>query len=164
MASSKNNAQAPNLASVLSVRRKLAAKNANQSNTKQLSSSPPPVINSHSNARIAYHQNLPVINQPVNPVETTSATVPTNTDEQPKVSRKTKQLEVGLLDKKMEEINRKQEVKTNEALDTWKGFDSINYGFNNTPRASNTIPYPPVATKQVNYSFIFKIKILIHIF
>jgi hypothetical protein len=160
MASSKTNPPAPNLATILSIKRKMAAKNPGESATKQLPPAPPAVINSHSNERIAFHQSIPT----ENPAVKAPTTVPENTDEQPKISRKTKQLEVGLLDKKMEEINRKQEVKTNEALDTWKGFDSFNYGFNSTPGASNTTPGPPVATKQVKYSFIFQIKILIHIF
>jgi hypothetical protein len=160
MASSTANPPAPNLAAVLSIKRKIAEKNAAQSNGRQTPPPPPPVANAHSNERITYHQDT--IAQ--NPPQTIPTTVPENTTEQPKISRKTKQLEVGLLDKKMEEINRKQEEKTNEALGTWKGFDSVNYGFNSTPGASNTTPVPPVATKEVNSSFILKIKILIHIF
>jgi hypothetical protein len=50
-----------------------------------------------------------------------------------KVNRNTNQLQVDLLDKKMEEIQRKQQETANRTDDSWKVFESVNYGF-----------YPPV--------------------
>jgi hypothetical protein len=144
MASSKANPPAPNLASLLLVKQKMAAKNGDQINLKP---PPPAATGAYSNEKISYHQNVPVLNSQ----ETTTTTLPTNTTEQPKISRKTKQLEVSLLDKKMEEINRKQATKTNETLDTWKGFDSLNYGFNHEPGIQKSTPVPP---SEVNH-FLF---------
>jgi len=141
MASSTENAPAPTLASLLLIKRKIAAKNGDQTNLKP---PPPAATGAYSNEKLTYHQNT----QALDPQETTTTALPTNTTEQPKISRKTKQLEVSLLDKKMEEINRKQETKTNETLDTWKGFDSLNYGFNNEPGTQISTPVPPT---EVNY-------------
>jgi hypothetical protein len=146
MASSTENSSAPNLATLLAMKRKMAAKNPDQSNANQLLP-PPATIRALSNEKTSYRQDIPG----GNPQETTTATLLANTTEPPKISRKTKQLEINLLDQKMEEINRKQEAKTNEALGAWKGFDSLNYGFGSVPS---------VSTKQVNYSLVFKLKYL----
>jgi hypothetical protein len=152
MASSTTNPPPPSLATLLAIKRKMAANSAASSDARQTPPPRPPVANAHSNERIAYHQNATVVNPP----PTIATTAPENSTEPSKISRKTKQLEVGLLDKKIEEINRKQEEKTNEALDTWKGFDSVNYGFGATPAT----PVPPVAAKQVNYPFTLTIEVL----
>ena len=142
MASSTNNAPPPSLATLLLIKQKMAAKNAGGSDSRQAPPQRPPVANAYSNERIAYHQNLAEIN----PQPTIPTTAPENSADPPKISRKTKQLEVGLLDKKLDEINRKQEEKTNQALDTWKGFDSVNYGFGGAS-------VQPVAEKQVKLPF-----------
>jgi hypothetical protein len=148
MASSTANPQAANLASLLLVKRKLDAKNSDQSNAQL---PPPAPAGASSGENMAYHQDMLT----GNPQETTTTGIPANTTEKPKVSRKTKQLEVELLDKKMDEIHRKQETKTNETLGTWKGFDSLNYGFNSVPGTQRSTPVPSESTQQVNYSFLF---------
>jgi hypothetical protein len=146
MASTRGNPP-PNLATLVLVKQRMNAKN-NAKNGVRLAPPPPAATGAHSDERLTYRQD------PSN-----TAVPPADTTDPPKISRKTKQLEVSQLDKKMDEINRKQELKTNEAKDTWKGFDSLNYGFS-PGGAQNPTPVPPETTKQVNYSFFFKLKIL----
>ncbi|CAF3631601.1 unnamed protein product [Rotaria sp. Silwood1] len=144
MASSTTDSSAPNLATLLLIKRKLGAKNSDKISEKQASPTLQTTTIAHSNEKSFYRQNMSI----VNPTTTTTTTTPTNIQESPKVSRKNKQIEVELLDKKMEEINRKQEVKTNETLVTWKGFDSLNYGFVLDSNMHKSTPFPPTPTKQ----------------
>lgn len=145
MASQITNPSTSNLATLLRAKRKMASKNSNISDGTIPA---PAATGAHSVEKINYRPDVPVGGNPQIPETTTTA--PT---EPHKVSRKTKQLEVELLDKRMEEINRKQEEKTNQTLDTWKGFDSFNYGF--TPNPGNIQPNskPPTLPKQVNFLF-----------
>jgi hypothetical protein len=149
MASAAENPSAPNLAAVLLVKRKIAAKN--KANGSEIQAPLPNSIASYSKDKLTYHQNVGAADsiKPIAPVETS---------EPAKISRKTKQIEVSLLDKKMDEINRKQAAKTNEAADSWKGFDSLNYGIGSGPQARESTPVPSVVPKQVNYPFIYKLK------
>lgn len=149
MASTNTNPSAPNLASLLVIKRKIGAKN-NQSKGKVQLTLPAAATGAHSIEKINYRQDVPVGGNPQVPDTTT---VPANTTEPTKVSRKTKQLEVELLDKKMEEIDRKQEEKTNEAIGSWKGFDSFNYGFTPDSGKYNSNPVAPAASNQVNCFF-----------
>jgi len=149
MASAAEKPLAPNLAAVLLVKRKMAAKN--KATGSEVQAPPPNSIASYSKDKLTYHQDAGVADsiKPIPPVEKT---------EPAKVSRKTKQIEVSLLDKKMDEINRKQAAKTNEAADSWKGFDSLNYGIGSGPQAREPTPVPSVVAKQVNYPFTYKLK------
>ncbi|CAF2739577.1 unnamed protein product [Rotaria sp. Silwood2] len=139
MATPTMNSSAPNLATLLLIKRKLAEKNAEKIVETQVLPTLSTTIGAHSNEKLSYRQNILGIN---------STATPTNVKESPKVSRQNKQLEVELLDKKMEEINRKQEVKTNEALHTWKGFDSLNYGFVSESETRKSTPISSISTKQ----------------
>lgn len=142
MATSESNRPPANLATLLLIKRKMTAKNAGGSSPKP--QAPAPIIGAHSDEKRTYHQNTP---------ETAAINTPENTTEQVKVTRKTKQMQVALLDKKMEEINRKHEEKTSEALDSWKGFDSMNYDFSSVPETKGSAPVPPAATKSVSHFF-----------
>ncbi|CAF0798592.1 unnamed protein product [Rotaria sordida] len=145
MESSTANPAASNLATLLLVKRKLAKENADKIGEGQVSPILPAITGAHSNEKLPYRPNMSVINS----TSTTATTTPTNMKESPKPSgRKNKQLEVELLDKKIEEINRKQEVITNETLVTWKGFDSLNYRFTAEPEIQKSSPIPPISTKQ----------------
>jgi len=142
MASTNRRQQAkPNLASLVMVKQKLGAKDDAESNANQLSTEPKPVAGAQFGERAHYKQTVLVA-----PTQEPTTKPSTNANEVPKASRQARQIEVKLLDKKMEEIDRKQETSTNQALDTWKGFDSLNYGFNGA-----SIPTPPGTTKQVNH-------------
>ena len=162
MASSSEDPPVTNLAALLLIKRSMGSKEAKESDTKQ--AAPPPVIGAHSNERITYHQDAPVEKPPV---------PATKNNDQTKPTRQAKQLEVKQLDQKMDEINRRQEEKTNAALDSWKGFDSLNYGFNSTPETRRPTPAQPVSTRQVNSLFshflnqtviiLFPISVLLHL-
>ena len=144
MASTSDNHPAPNLAALLLIKRKIgASSNEKESGTKL--ATPPPAIGAHSNERITYHQNAPAENPPETKATTTKPSDPT------KVTRKTKQLEVDSLNQKMEEINRRQEEKTTAALESWKGFDSLNYGFRSTPETRRSTPIQPIPQEEVNF-------------
>ena len=119
MASKNTTAPPPNLASLVAIKSKMAAKDDGKLGAGQNQLPPSNFTGALSTERINYRQDQGGTNS--------TAAAPTN--EQPKVSRKTKQLEVSQLDKKLEEINRKQAEKTNQTLDSWKTFDSVNYGF-----------------------------------
>jgi hypothetical protein len=151
MTSPEANSSTPNLATLLLIKRKMAAANkADPDAQKALPEPPPAATGSHSIDKMTYRQDAPTVNP------TKATPIDEETDEPSKVSRKTKQLEVGLLGKKMDEIDRNKEIKTNETLDSWKGFDSLNYGFN--PESSSPKPNltPPVAEKQVNpHSYLY---------
>lgn len=144
MATSNGKQQKPNLAALVMVKQKMAAKNDDQPNADGLTTNPKPVIGAHYDEKIHYRPDAPA-----GGTQAPTTQPSTNTNEEPKASRQQRQIEVKLLDKKMEEIGRKQETTTNEALDTWKAFDSFNYGFSSTP-----VPVQPVTTKQVNRHFI----------
>lgn len=148
----KTTGRQPTLASLVLVKQKMGAKNDDRPDPNGLATQPTPVIRAHHDERIHYRQDgVPTTIEQPKPTTT-------DTNELPKASRQARQIEVKLLDKKMEEIDRKQESKKNEALDTWKGFDSLNYGFN--PAVT---PVPPTTTNQVNccfYSITFIIEIL----
>ena len=146
MAATQRNQQ-PNLASLLAIKRKMNEKTAARTGETP---APLPTVatGAKSDEKLTYRQDPTIINPP------TTTALPATTTEPPKISRKTKQLEVELLDKKMEEINRKQEAQTNVAKDSWKGFDDLNYGFVPGATTQNPTPVPPASTKQVNYSFI----------
>lgn len=162
MAASSEDPPVTSLATLLLIKRRMGSKEARESDTKL--AAPPPVIGAHSDERMTYHQNAPA-EKPPEPT--------TKTNDQTKATRKTKQLEVTQLDQKMEEINRRQEEKTNAAMDSWKGFDSLNYGFNSTPGTQGPTPVPPGSTGQVhslllhfiNQTFIvlFPISVLLHL-
>lgn len=148
MASTAANSSQANLATILLIRRKQRAAR-NKANPDEEQIIPPQnATGSYSQDKLNYRQDVPV----TGPIK--APTPPAETNDPPKISRKTKQLEVSALDKKMEEISRKQEAKTNETAENWKGFDSLNYGL----LASQKVPQKPTATppKQVNYLFIFK--------
>lgn len=139
MAASSQDPPVTNLAALLLIKRRMGSKDTKEPDTKL--AAPLPTTGAHSDERITYHQNAPV-EKPPEPVP--------KTIDQTKGTRKAKQLEVALLDQKMEEINRRQEEKTNAALDTWKGFDSLNYGFSSTPGTARPTPAPPISAKRVN--------------
>ena len=143
MTDSKGKPPATNLATVLLMKQKMAAANPNK--TPANNAPALPAAGAHSNERVNYRQELPVANAP------TKTLPPEDKSDPTKTSRKTKQLEVGQLDKRLEEIQRKQEEKTNQALDSWKGFDSINYGFSpgSVPQQQ---PPPPPAPAPVSSS------------
>ncbi|CAF0926002.1 unnamed protein product [Adineta ricciae] len=118
MASKTTSGPAPNLASLVAIKSKMAAKDNANPGAAQNQLTPSSFTGALSTERINYRQDQLNTNS--------TAAAPTN--EPPKVSRKTKQLEVSQLDKKLAEINRKQAETTNQTLDTWKTFDSVNYG------------------------------------
>ncbi|UJR28401.1 hypothetical protein I4U23_009642 [Adineta vaga] len=141
MAAKTDPSSTTNLASVLLIKRKMAAKDNGNTGATQNSVQPTSnFIGAHSNEKINYRQDAIVANT------TTAAHVPPT--EQPKQTRKTKQLEVSQLDKKLEEINRKQEAKTNETLDTWKNFDNVNYGLGSQGEKRNDTPIQSKPVKQ----------------
>ena len=133
MASSSEPTRQVNLATLLLAKRKISAKNTDKSNKQQTSTSISVDIND-------------------------APTSPTNKTNSPKTNRQTnQQLEVKLLDKKMKEINHKQEVITNETIDAWKGFDSLNYGFISESEMQKSNVDLPVSSKQVK-SVVFFLK------
>lgn len=107
----------PNLASVLAAKRVTDATNPDKQVQNQ------PTLGASSNAKRSYHQTPPTenSNQPNN--TNNNKKTPVNT------ARNDKQLQINVLDKKMNEIQQEQDRKTNEAMDAWKGFDTVNYGF-----------------------------------
>lgn len=136
MASSEADPPVTNLATLLLIKRKMVAKENDDVNAKKiLLKSPNNLAGAHSTEGLSYHQNFSV----VNPVADTTSK---DQVEPPKVNRQNKQIVVELLDKKMEEINRKQTRNTNQALDAWKGFDSFNYGFIPDSHAQQSIRTP----------------------
>ena len=144
MAASKPNPPPPNLATLLLIKRKMSGKNNPNSRQNQASLPTDNSVGAYSQEKIIYRQD-PSVEIPTN------KTNPENTNDPPKRSRKAKQLEVNQLDKKIEEINRKQEAQKNEALDSWKGFDDVNYGLPSEPEAHKSpTPIPPTSAKQVN--------------
>ena len=147
MASRTTNATAPNLASVLLVKRKLGVKKNPDGNGNQPIGSLPNSTASYSQEKLTYHQDMSQgepTNAPIDPNKPSTR------------NRQAKQLEVSKLDKKLEEINRKQEVNKNEAAGTWKGYDSMNYKISSRPESQKSTRVAPVPEKQVIYSFIFK--------
>ena len=132
MASSTANAPASTLAAFLAIKQQVAAANGQRPEGTVL---PPPLATgAHSKEKLTYRQTVTIPNQS-KPAAEEKAPMTNN-------SRQAKQIEVGLLDKKMEEINRKKEVKTTEALTPWKGFDSLNYGMVHDPSAPKPAPEP----------------------
>lgn len=129
------------------MKQKLAAANPNRAPANNAPAMP--AAGAHSNERVNYRQEITAANQP-NTTTTAPPPPPEDKTDPMKMSRKTKQLEVGLLDKRMEEIQRKQEEKTNQALDSWRGFDSINYGFSsgNVPQQPPPPPKKPPEEKR----------------
>ncbi|CAF1586430.1 unnamed protein product [Adineta ricciae] len=138
MASKTTTGPAPNLASLVAIKSKMAAKDDANLGAAQNQLTPSNFTGALSTERINYRQDL------VN----TNSTAPAPTNEQTKVSRKTKQLEVSQLDKKLEEINRKQAETTNQTLDTWKTFDSVNYGLGAQANKGEPTATQPKTVKQ----------------
>ena len=132
MASSTANAPANTLAAFLAIKQQVAA--ANGLRPEGTIAPPPAATGAHSKEKLTYRQTVTIPNVS-KPAAEEKAPMTNN-------SRQAKQIEVGLLDKKMEEINRKKEVKTTEALTPWKGFDSLNYGMMQDPKAPKPAPEP----------------------
>ncbi|CAF3331886.1 unnamed protein product [Rotaria socialis] len=141
MASERKNSQAPNLAAFLLIKRRLAAKQAveNGDNQGQLQL-PATNVGAHSVEKLSYHQIVPQVNS--------TAITHTNQSESPSLSRNSKQIEVALLDRKIGEINLKQENKTNATLDTWKDFESFNYGFVTESAIQQPKPMSPISQQE----------------
>lgn len=139
MASKNATAPAPNLASLLAIKSKMAAKDNAKPGAVQNQLDPSYSTGAYSVEKINYRQDQG------------NNTAPAPTKEQPKASRKTKQLEVSQLDKKLEEINRKQAETTNQTMDTWKNFDTVNYGIGAQTNKQEPTATQPKTTKQVNY-------------
>ena len=136
MASSNEQTPQVNLATLLLTKRKMTVKNTDKSNRQQTSTSISVDIN-------------------------TASMSPTTKTNSPKTSRQTeRQLEVKLLDKKMKEINRKQEVNTNETINKWRGFDSFNYGFVSKSELQKSNIDLPVSSTQVKSVCLFFLQII----
>ncbi|CAM4801020.1 unnamed protein product [Rotaria magnacalcarata] len=141
MASASKNSKAPNLAALLLVNRRLAAKQVieNGDNQGQLQL-PATNIGAHSVEKLSYHQSVSHVNS--------TAIAPTNQNASPIMRRKNKQIEVELLDRNIEEINHKQEQKTNATLNTWKDFESFNYGFATESEIQQAKPMSPISQQE----------------
>ena len=139
MASSNEQIPRVNLATLLLTKRKMPAKNTDKSNRQQTSTSIPVDINT-----------VPIS--------------PTTKMNSPKTNRQAEQqVEVKLLDKKMKEINRKQEINTNETINKWRGFDSFNYGFfskSELLKSNVDLSVSSTQVKSVFFSFLQMISIL----
>lgn len=149
-------APAPNLATILAVKRKIGPNKADGSNPAQ----PAAGAGAHSQEKMNYRQD-PMAFAPApnttKPDDTSKPKDGSGTKPEPnKGARNTKQLDVGQLDKKMEEIQRKQQEKTNEAIDSWKAFEDMNYGFysDGMPRRAPANTREPI--NQVNDLFPMK--------
>lgn len=126
MASTKKKMSGNNLATLLSVKQKLTTKNKNNDSDDATKSTAVVMTGAHSDERLKYRQMGAVETVPIpNQTKTPAA----NQSDPLKIGRNEKQLEIGLLEKKMAEIQKKQDQKTNEAVDAWKGFEMMNYGF-----------------------------------
>ena len=157
MASSTTNAPVTSLAAFLAIKQQVAAANGLKSEGAVVPQ--PLATGAHSKEKLTYRQTVTIPNLSKPAVEEKS--LMTNN------SRQAKQIEVGLLEKKMEEINRKKEVKTIEALTPWKGFDNLNYGMAKDPTAPKPTPEtekptavekkldPQPPTKKVRHPSVF---------
>lgn len=144
MAASTTNAPPSNLAALLLIKRKVAANNGNAADATQDRAAPLTNAGAHSNDKLPYRQSVQI-------PSTTTTPFPKDQSEAAKFSRQNKQIEVELLEKKMAEIDRKKDIKTNETIEKWKGFDSLNYGFasESGQQKSTTVLSPP--NEQVNH-------------